>query len=54
VLSIKAMLEPRIVAARIQRPALAVDGTSAFLDRITASSHGGFMAAMDASHVDSV
>src|SRR6266851_10251425 len=48
VLSIKAMLEPRIVAARIQRLACATHGTSAFTDRTTASSHGGFMKAMDA------
>src|SRR5216683_2873832 len=48
VLSIKAMLEPRIVAARIQRPARAAHGTSAFTDRTTASPHGGFMKAMDA------
>src|SRR5713226_6052859 len=48
VLSIKAMLEPRIVAASIQRPACAAHGTSAFTDRTTASSHGGFMKAMDA------
>ena len=47
VLSMKAMPEPRIVAARIQRLACAVHGTSAFVERITASSHGGFMAVID-------
>src|SRR5580692_1442142 len=40
VLSIKAMLEARIVAARIQRPACALLGTSTPADRITVSSQG--------------
>jgi hypothetical protein len=48
VLSINAMLDPRIVAARIQCPARAVHGTAAFTDRTTASSQGGFMEVMDA------
>jgi hypothetical protein len=48
------MPEARIVAARIQGPARAVHGISAFVDSIMASSHGGFMAAVDASRVDSV
>jgi hypothetical protein len=39
----KAMLDARIVAARIQRPARSAHGTSALADRITASSHGGIM-----------
>src|ERR1700722_5357395 len=43
VLSMKAMLEPRIVAARIHRPAPAVHGAEAFADPITASSPGGFI-----------
>jgi hypothetical protein len=50
----KAIPEARMVAARIQGPDRAVRGTSAFVDSITASSHGGFMAAVDASRVDSV
>src|ERR1700679_2414912 len=41
--SIKAMLEPKIVAARIHRPVLGADGTAAFGDRTAPSSHGGFM-----------
>src|SRR6266699_3373841 len=48
VLSIKAMLEPRIVAARTQRPDCALQGTTAFTDRTTASSHGGLMEIVDA------
>ncbi len=47
-LSMKAMLEPRMVAARIQRPARLVHGASAFNDWITASSHGGFIEIVDA------
>jgi hypothetical protein len=43
----KAMLEPRIVAASTQRPAGPLHGTSAFTDRMMASSHGAFMEAMD-------
>ncbi len=43
VLSIKAMLEPRIVAARIHRPDCLVCGTLAVTDWTMASSHGGFM-----------
>src|SRR6267378_3763818 len=45
VLSIKAMLEPRMVAARIQLPAWIAHGPSALADRMKASSHGGFMKA---------
>src|SRR6266480_5142797 len=45
VLSMKAMLEPRMVAARIQLPAWVSQGASALADRITASSHGGLMMA---------
>jgi hypothetical protein len=41
----KAIPDARIVAARTQRPAFALHPTSAFVDRITASSHGNFMAA---------
>jgi hypothetical protein len=41
--SIKAMLEPKIVAARIHRPVLGADGGAAFGDRTTPSSQGGFM-----------
>jgi hypothetical protein len=44
----KAMPEARIVAARIQGLAGAVHGISAVVDWITASSQGGFMAALDA------
>src|SRR5918911_4139436 len=40
VLSIKAMLEPRIVAARTQGAAFGAQGDFAFLERITPSSHG--------------
>jgi hypothetical protein len=47
----KAMLEPRIVAARIQCPACFMHGTSASIDRMMASSHGGFIKAMDALFV---
>jgi hypothetical protein len=54
VLSMKAMPEARIVAARIHGCARAVHGISAFVDSITAWSHGGFMAAVDASRLDSV
>jgi hypothetical protein len=39
----KAMLEPKIVAARIHRPVLGAHGTAAFADRTAPSSHGGFM-----------
>src|ERR1700719_3867780 len=46
VLSIKAILEPRIVAARPQRPAVPAHGTSAVTDRTTVSSHAGFMKAI--------
>src|SRR3984893_14793111 len=45
VLSIKAMLEPRIVTARIHGPASDVQGTVAYPDSIAASSHGGFIIA---------
>src|SRR5579863_712826 len=38
----KAMLEARMVAARIQRPACALPGTPTLADRITASSQGKF------------
>src|ERR687889_2784118 len=38
--SIKAMLEPRIVAARTQGAAFGAQGDFAFLERITPSSHG--------------
>src|ERR1700691_2104486 len=41
--SMKAMLEPKIVAARIHRPVLAAHRTVAFADRTAPSSHGGFM-----------
>src|SRR5260370_31144502 len=44
----KAMLEPRIVAASIQSRAPS-QGTRALPDRITASSQGGLMAAIDPS-----
>src|ERR1700730_11715673 len=47
VLSMKAMLEPRIVAASIQVLALAAHGTPAPVDRITTSSQGVLMKAMD-------
>src|SRR5215203_5517166 len=40
--SIKAMLEPRIVAARTQGAAFGAQGDFAFLERITPSSHGCF------------
>jgi hypothetical protein len=52
VLSMNAMLEPRIVAARIQRRDCAVHGTSVLTDRTTASSHGGFIKTMDASRCE--
>jgi hypothetical protein len=42
------MLEPRMVAARIQGPARALQGAPAFTDRTAASSHGGFMEFVDA------
>src|ERR1700674_6024185 len=48
VLSMKAMLEPRIVAARIQRSACAVHGAPISADRSIASSQGGFMKVADA------
>src|SRR5258708_29030740 len=48
VLSINAMLDPRIVAASTQRPACAVHGTPAFPDRAAASSDGGLMETVDA------
>jgi hypothetical protein len=40
------MLEPRIVVARIHGPASAVQGTVAYPDSITASSHGDFMSSL--------
>jgi hypothetical protein len=43
----KAMLEPTIVAARIQGPACVLHGISALLDWSTASSHGVFMETME-------
>jgi hypothetical protein len=46
--SIKAMLEPRMVAASTQGPAFALHGAPAFRDRMTPSSHGGFMETVDA------
>jgi hypothetical protein len=46
VLSMKAMLEARIVAASIQILASALQGTSAPADRIMASSQGVFMKAI--------
>jgi hypothetical protein len=45
-----AMLEPRMVAARIQVRALATTGVAASPDRIEASSLGGLMAAADGSN----
>jgi hypothetical protein len=42
-----AMLEPRMVAAKIHRRAFAPQEMPAF-DRITASSQGGFTQAVDA------
>src|SRR5271169_2412455 len=48
VLSIKAMLEARMVAARTHGPARAEQGAPAIADRTTASSHGGFMKSVDA------
>jgi hypothetical protein len=48
-LSTKATLAPRTAAARIQGSAFAAQGASALTDRITASSHGGFMNIRDAS-----
>jgi hypothetical protein len=47
----KAMLEPRIVAARIQRLARVAHGTSVFAERIAASSQGGFIEGVDALRV---
>ncbi len=41
VLSIKAMLEPMMVAARIQGPELGAQGASLLPERTTPSSHGG-------------
>jgi hypothetical protein len=49
VLSIKARLEPMMVAARIQGLAFARQGASASADRMKASSHGGLMDAIDAA-----
>src|ERR1700736_1913385 len=46
------MLEPRIVAARIQRPARSAPGASARSDRTTASSHGGFITLTALDHGD--
>src|SRR5262249_44524416 len=43
VLSINAMLEPTIVAARIQGPTASMQGARAGISPITASSQGGFM-----------
>src|ERR1700721_242016 len=48
VLSIKAMLEPRIVAARIHRPDVPGHGTSALTDRTSASSGAGLMKPLSA------
>jgi hypothetical protein len=45
VLSIKAMLDPRIAAVRIQVPARGGRGAVAGWDRIAASSQGAFMSA---------
>jgi hypothetical protein len=42
-----AMLDPRMAAARIHLPALGSQGAATLVDRIAASSHGGFMTAMD-------
>jgi hypothetical protein len=42
------MLEPRMVATSIQVRASAAHGTSAPADRMTPSSHGVLMKAMDA------
>src|SRR5260370_12722593 len=47
----KAMLEPRIVAVSNQSLAPPLHGTRTLTDRITASSQGGLMAAIDASRV---
>src|SRR5712671_6777204 len=47
VLSMKAMLEPRIVATSIQVLALAAHGTPASVVRFTTSSHGVLIKAMD-------
>jgi hypothetical protein len=44
----KAMLDPRMVAASIHGLALSVHGTSPPPDRITASSQGALMETMDA------
>src|SRR5579863_697871 len=43
VLSMKAMLVPRIAAVRIQAPVAGLQGTVAGRERIAASSQGGFM-----------
>src|SRR5579862_797175 len=48
VLSMNAMLEARMVAARIQGLACAVEGAPTIPNRIAASSHGGFMKDVDA------
>src|SRR5258708_39556341 len=45
----KAMLEPRIVAASIQSLACSAHGTRTLTERIMASSQGGLRAAIDAS-----
>jgi hypothetical protein len=45
----KAMLEPRIVAARIQGPDAGPQGSGDVPEWITPSSHGGFMQPLDAS-----
>jgi hypothetical protein len=44
VLSMNAMLDPRMVAASIQGRAAAAHGSPAPADRITVSSHGGRIA----------
>src|ERR1700690_3508543 len=49
VLSMKARLDPRMVAASTQRLAAAVHGTPPFADLTTASSQGALMQALDAS-----
>src|SRR5436309_209435 len=49
VLSMKAMLEPRMAAAIIQGPASGAHGLPELPDRIKASSHGGFIQAVDES-----
>src|SRR5260370_34215123 len=44
----KAMLEPRIVAASIQSLACSAHGTRTLTERIIAAAQGGLMAAIDA------